>query len=82
MVGGRYFHIKPITLLMATLFAVTQTWKQFKCIPNDKWENKLWYTPHIHTQQYFFGIGVHNTRGLKVLQWGICKMERQRIYQL
>ena len=37
-------------MLLKTLFIVAKKWKQPKCVPTDKWINKIWY---MHNNEYY-----------------------------
>ena len=42
-----------VSMFTATLFTVARTWKQPRCLSEDKWIRKLWY---IYTTEYYSAI--------------------------
>ena len=48
-----------------TIFTMTRTWKQPKCLSTDEWIKKLWY---VYTVEYYSAIKV-NTSDSVVTGW-------------
>lgn len=60
-------------MFIATLFGITQNWKQLECLSSGEWINKQW---SIHTMEWFSAtkrnevlIGVIIQRSLKYIKW-------------
>ena len=42
-----------IPMFIAALFAISRTWKQYKCPSTDEWIKKMW---NMHTMEYYSTI--------------------------
>ena len=55
-------------MFIAALFAISRTWKQYKCPSTDEWIKKMW---NMHTMEYYSTIKRNEIESVVVISMNL-----------